>query len=230
MKSLRRLLLQDRQKLTIVDHYDSFTNNLRSWLQSLEPSPVVEVIAFDDQRAMTDLQRLPTATILSAGPHCPRSITPTINLLKNLAGRVPILGICLGFQAICATIGLTVTRSQRPLHGRLRKIYRTTDSGLLDGLPASFSVAAYNSLAVPVPSILPRYWQIAAVSVEQEVQVIEDRRRAICGLQFHPESFLDRHSRPLLRRWLANVEVHCDANFFANVSSRLSDNAGGLPT
>lgn len=192
----------------------------------------VKVIAFDDRQAVADLQRLPTATIISAGPHCPRSISPTINLLKNLAGRVPILGICLGLQAICAMIGLTVVRSQRPLHGRLRKIYRTANSGLLDGLPVSFPVAAYNSLAVPMPSILPRCWQITAVSAEQEVQVIEHQRLAICGLQFHPESFLDRHSRPLLRRWLANNEVHynCNANFSANVSSCLPDNAGGLST
>lgn len=220
----------DNYRLTIVDHYDSFTNNLRACLRDLVPLSIVKVIVFDDRRAMAELQRLPTATILSAGPHCPQSITPTLELLKRLTGRVPILGICLGLQTICAMIGLTVCRSQRPLHGRLRNIYRTTSEGLLDGLPVSFPVAAYNSLAVPVPSILPRCWQITAVSAEQEVQAIECRQLAICGLQFHPESFLDRHSRPLLRRWLANVEVYCDANLSVNVSSRLSDNARGLST
>lgn len=216
-------------KLTIVDHYDSFTNNIRACLQSIDRTLAVEVIVFDDQRAMAELQRLPTATLLSAGPHCPRTIRPTLNLLKSLAGRVPILGICLGLQAICAMLGLTVCRSRRPLHGRLRKIYRTTNDGLLDGLPDSFSVAAYNSLAVPVPSTLPCSWRITAVSVEQEVQAIECRQRAICGLQFHPESFLDRHSYRLLCRWLANVGVYCGANFSSDdMSSCLPDDTRGL--
>lgn len=115
-----------------------------------------------------------------------------------------MLNICLGFQIICAWLGLTVHRSHCPQHGRRRKIFRCIEGGLLADLPMTFTAAAYNSLAVPRPSTLPQHWYASAVSAEDKLQAIEFHgQMPICGLPFHSESFLDQHSTPLLRRWLS---------------------------
>ncbi len=190
-------------KITIVDHYDSFTHNIDAWLRTVAPQVRTEIVAYDDHRALSALRRAPCPLILSAGPHSPQEARPTHDLLTACYGKVAVLGICLGFQIICAWLGLMVRHSRNPQHGRRRTIYRCMQGGVLADLPLTFSAAAYNSLAVPRPATVPPRWHASAVSAEDELQAIESRGRVpICGLQFHPESFLDRYSTPLLQRWL----------------------------
>lgn len=190
-------------KLVIIDHYDSFTHNIAAWLRNTAPQLPVVIVPYDDHRAMSALQHAPCPLVLSAGPHSPRAAQPTLDLLAACRGRVAILGICLGFQIICVSLGLALRHSRKPLHGKLRRVFKHSASTLLADLPASFTVAAYNSLAVPKPAAMPAQWLASAVSDEDELQAIESQGNpSICGLQFHPESFLDQHSKPLLQRWL----------------------------
>ena len=196
-----------KMKITIIDHYDSFTHNIDMWLRSNAPQVQTDIIKYDDDTAMSALQRAPNPLVLSAGPHSPTAAQPTIDLLTACQGKVAVLGICLGFQIICAWLGLTVRHSSCPQHGKRRKIYRCIQDGLLADLPMTFSAAAYNSLAVPRPTSLPPHWHVSAVSAEDELQAIELQGEVpICGVQFHPESFLDQHSTPLLQRWLKRAQ------------------------
>ena len=189
--------------IVIIDHYDSFTHNIAMWLQSTTIQVQIDIIPYDDQQAIANLQHTPYPLVLSAGPRSPTQAQPTIELLSTCYGKVAILGICLGFQIICTWLGLTVQHSRLPLHGKRRKVYRCQPDGLLTDLPTTFTTAAYNSLAVPRPPNMPPYWSVSAVSAEDEIQTIEYRGHPpICGVQFHPESFLAQHSTPLLQRWL----------------------------
>lgn len=189
--------------IVIIDHCDSFTCNIKVWLQEASPATEVQIVSYDDVKALTELRRHPVPLVLSAGPHSPAEAMPTLELLADLKGIVPIMGICLGLQIICAFLGIKIEKSQRPLHGKLRRIFTLSRSGMLRDMPASFLAPAYNSLAAKSLSTLPTSWQVAAVSAEDEIQVIEYLHDPpICGLQFHPESFLDQYSLPILQRWL----------------------------
>ena len=189
--------------IVIIDHYDSFTHNIAAWLQSTALQLQIDIIPYDDQHALSNLKHTPCPLVLSAGPHSPAEAQPTIELLSACHGKVAVLGICLGFQIICTWLGLTVQHSRCPQHGKRRKIFQCEQDGLLAELPATFTAAAYNSLAVPRVQTLPPYWSISAVSAEDEIQAIEYRGNPpVYGVQFHPESFLDQHSLPLLQRWL----------------------------
>ena len=190
-------------RIAIIDHYDSFTHNIDAWLRSVAPQVQTEIIKYDDGRALSALRHSPLPLVLSAGPHSPREAQPTLELLTACRGKVAVLGICLGFQIICAWLGLAVRHSRCPQHGRRRTIFRCVQGGLLVDLPMTFTAAAYNSLAVPRPPVLPPHWCASAVSAEDELQALEFQgAMPICGLQFHPESFLDQYSTPLLQRWL----------------------------
>lgn len=192
--------------IAIIDHYDSFTHNIVAWLCSTELQLQIEIIPYDDHRALATLQHAPCPLVLSAGPRSPAEAQPTVKLLSACYGKAAVLGICLGFQIICTWLGLTVQHSRRPQHGKLRKIYQCEQDGLLADLPATFTAAAYNSLAVPRSQTLPPHWSISAVSAEDEIQAIEYRGNPpVYGVQFHPESFLDQYSLPLLQRWLKHA-------------------------
>ena len=189
--------------IVIIDHYDSFTHNIAMWLRSTALQVQVEIIPYDAQHVIATMHHTPRPVVLSAGPRSPAQAQPTIELLSACYGKVAVLGICLGFQIICTWLDLTVQHSRCPQHGKRRKIYRCRQDGLLAELPTTFTAAAYNSLAVPRPPTMPPYWSISAVSAEDEIQAIEYRGHPpICGVQFHPESFLAQHSLPLLQRWL----------------------------
>ena len=137
-------------RVAIIDHYDSFTHNIDAWLRSVAPQVRTEVIKYDDCSALSALRSSPCPLVLSAGPHSPTEAQPTIDLLSACRGKVAVLGICLGFQIICAWLGLAVRHSRCPQHGRRRTIFRCMQGGLLTDFPMTFTAAAYNSLAVPV--------------------------------------------------------------------------------
>ncbi|MDE3269044.1 MAG: aminodeoxychorismate/anthranilate synthase component II [Pseudomonadota bacterium] len=179
-------------KIVIVDHYDSFTYNLKHWLQWHNQDKSVEIIAFDDCEAIGALLHNPCPLVLSAGPHTPQEAAPTQELFCALRAQVPILGICLGMQIICAALGVSIRKSKSPLHGRRRMVQRLCATGILADMPDTFAVAAYNSLAASADDVsLPAGWSVSAVSAEREIQVLEYLGNPpICGVQFHPESFL----------------------------------------
>lgn len=179
-------------RITIVDHYDSFTCNLKHWLQWHNRDRQIDIIAFDDCAAMKSVRSNPCPLVLSAGPRTPQEAEPTQELFYALRYHVPILGVCLGMQIICLSLGLNISQSKAPLHGRKRTVYKLFGAGILSDMPDTFNVASYNSLAATADSAcIPDGWQISAVSSEREIQVIEYLGNPpICGVQFHPESFL----------------------------------------
>ena len=179
-------------RIVIVDHYDSFTYNLKHWLQFNNQGKQIDIIAFDDCVAMKAVRRNPCPLVLSAGARTPQEAEPTQELFYALQYRVPILGVCLGMQIICLALGINISKSKAPMHGRKRVVYRLFDRGILSDMPDTFKVAAYNSLAANADDTrIPEGWKVSAVSVEREIQVIEYLGDPpICGVQFHPESFL----------------------------------------
>lgn len=185
-------LTRDDSRIVIIDHYDSFTYNLKHWLQCNNQGKHIDIIAFDDAAAMQAVQDNPCPLVLSAGPRTPQEAEPTQELFCALRYRVPILGVCLGMQIICLSLGINISKSKAPLHGRKRLVHRLFDRGILSDMPDTFEVAAYNSLAASADNMsLPEGWKISAVSAEREIQVIEHLGDPlICGVQYHPESFL----------------------------------------
>ena len=178
--------------IAIVDHYDSFTHNIKAWLQRHCSSTKISIVKYDDESALLALRANPCPLVLSAGPRSPLEAKTTLALLRALRYRIPIIGICLGMQIICVSLGIEIRRSSKPMHGRKREVVKVFGGGILHDMPTRFYAPAYNSLAAPVPdTVLAEGWKIAGVSNENEIQVIEYLGNPpIWGVQFHPESFL----------------------------------------
>ncbi len=181
------------RKITFIDHYDSFSFNLIDWLALHAPGVAIDYCAFDDSEKMGFLQKKPTALVFSPGPKSPADAALSCELLRASMGKVPILGVCLGFQMLGLMAGGVIQRSSAPRHGLARDVTVTDHVGLFQNAPRQFSVAAYNSLTLAFPQIA-RDFVISAVCENGEPQAIEYRPQAAFpafGVQFHPESFLN---------------------------------------
>lgn len=189
------------RKLTFIDHYDSFSFNLIDWLSLHAPDFAVDYCAFDDSEKMLFLQKKPTAFVFSPGPKSPADAPLSCELLKISLGKVPVLGVCLGFQIMGLVAGGSVRRSSAPRHGLTREIRVTERSGLLREAPERFKAASYNSLTLDCSAMMPQFI-VSGVCESNEPQIIEYRPKKglpALGVQFHPESFLNDDLRFLLR-------------------------------
>ncbi len=192
-------------KIAFIDHYDSFSWNLIEWFKADPAGPIIQVVDCEDQKTMNYLFLERTPLILSPGPKSPEQATPTMSLLLQSLGRVPVFGVCLGHQMLGLALGGEVTQAIHPLHGRCRSIRVTANQWSL-GFPATFSAAAYNSLGVKASSIESRY-HLAHCS-QGELQAIGFALETVApalGVQFHPESFLSDDLTPVRRWWLSRV-------------------------
>lgn len=181
----------------IVDNYDSFSYNLYQAVGAIDPDVVV---VRNDGVTVDGLRRLdPDRIVLSPGPGRPENAGICVDSVRELRGEVPILGVCLGHQAICVAYGATVTYAPRLMHGKPSEASIDTDSEIFSGLPDRTTVGRYHSLAVD-PDTLPADLSVTAVTADMEVMAVEDRRRKVFGLQFHPESILT----PCGQRMVAN--------------------------
>jgi len=194
--------------LFILDNYDSFTYNLVQYLGELGEQPVVYR---NDALTIADVLALkPTAAVLSPGPKTPAEAGILVPLVRALAGKVPILGVCLGHQAIGEAFGGKVVRAPRLMHCKTCPVVHDQDE-LFDGIPSPFTAMRYHSLVVE-PQSLPPSLVITAMSADRpgdvvEIMAMKHRDHPIYGVQFHPESIGTEHGKRLLENFLRVVQA-----------------------
>jgi len=196
--------------ILVIDNYDSFTFNLVQYLQELGEHVVVRR---NDQISLAQIELLkPAAVVISPGPGGPLDAGVSMKVIVDLGERVPILGVCLGHQAIGAAFGGNVVRAGRLMHGKTSPIY-TDGSGLFEGMAIPFQACRYHSLIVDRDS-LPECLEVTAVSDQGEVMGIRHKHFPVEGVQFHPESILTPEGMQLLVNFVAMAkEFHRTGNF-----------------
>ncbi len=185
--------------LLMIDNYDSFTYNLVQYFGELGE----DVRTFrNDEITLAEIEKLNPARIcVSPGPCTPHEAGISVPLLQHFAGKLPILGVCLGHQSIGAAFGGKVVRAQQVMHGKTSSIEHT-GAGVFKGLPNPFTVTRYHSLAIERAS-LPDCLEVTAWTEDGEIMGVRHKQFAIEGVQFHPESILSEHGHALLKNFLA---------------------------
>ena len=184
--------------LLVIDNYDSFTYNLVQYLGELGQH--VRVVR-NDEVSVEDIERIsPEYIIISPGPCTPNEAGISLDVVVRLAGKIPILGVCLGHQAIGQAFGGKVIRAKEVVHGRTSRVFHD-DKGLFAGLPNPFEATRYHSLVVERSS-LPDCLEITAKTWDEEVMGLRHKSMPVEGVQFHPESFLTKVGKDLLRNFL----------------------------
>ena len=186
--------------LLMIDNYDSFTYNLVQYFGELGE----DVHTYrNDEIGLDEIEEMaPARVVISPGPCTPNEAGISVPLLKRFAGKLPILGVCLGHQAIGAAFGGKVVRAQRVMHGKTSPIEHT-GTGVFKGLPSPYTVIRYHSLAIERAS-LPACLEVTAWTDDGEIMGVRHRDFAIEGVQFHPESILTEHGHALLKNFLEN--------------------------
>ena len=189
-------------KLLMIDNYDSFTYNIVQYLGELGADVTVArndeitLAEIDAQLAAGALDRL----VISPGPCSPAQAGISVAAIRHFAGRVPILGVCLGHQAIGEAFGGHIVRAQQLMHGKT-SVISTTQTGVFAGLPAQFTVNRYHSLSIERASC-PACLKVTAWTDDGEIMGIQHTGLDIEGVQFHPESILTEHGHALLANFL----------------------------
>ncbi|HUG58617.1 MAG TPA: aminodeoxychorismate/anthranilate synthase component II [Candidimonas sp.] len=184
--------------LLMLDNYDSFTYNLVQYFGELGEH--VEVRR-NDQVSVADIVAMkPERICVSPGPCSPAEAGISIELIQHFAGKLPILGVCLGHQAIGAAYGGNIIRAQQIMHGKVSDITHT-GTDIFTGLPSPFVVTRYHSLAVERDS-LPDCLEITAETADGEIMGLRHKTLPVYGVQFHPESILSEHGHALLKNFL----------------------------
>ncbi len=186
-------------RILVVDNYDSFTFNLVQYLGELGAR--VEVFRNDAIDVAGIRARRPDGVLLSPGPADPDDAGVTLEAVSALAGKVPLLGVCLGHQAIGQAFGGRVVRAREVVHGKASPVLHRRQ-GVFAGLPSPFAAGRYHSLAVERES-LPRALAVTAWTGDGTVMGMRHRTLEVEGVQFHPESILTEHGKALLGNWLA---------------------------
>ncbi|CAM5782548.1 aminodeoxychorismate/anthranilate synthase component II [Castellaniella caeni] len=185
-------------RLLMLDNYDSFTYNLVQYFGELDVT--VQVIR-NDQIDLAGVEALaPDRICVSPGPCTPAEAGISIDLIRHFAGRIPILGVCLGHQAIGAAFGGRIVRAQTLMHGKVSAITHT-GTDVFAGLPSPFDVTRYHSLAIE-RATLPDCLSITAQTADGEIMGVAHKTLPVYGVQFHPESVLSEHGHALLRNFL----------------------------
>jgi anthranilate synthase/aminodeoxychorismate synthase-like glutamine amidotransferase len=184
--------------ILMIDNYDSFTWNLVQYLGEL--GAVVRVVRNDEINAADIAAIAPDAIVISPGPCTPSEAGVSLAAIRAFAGKLPILGVCLGHQAIGQAFGAEVVHAGRVVHGKTSAI-RHTGLGVFRGLPSPFLATRYHSLAIR-RATLPECLEVTAESEDGEIMGVRHRELALEGVQFHPESFLTDHGHALLKNFL----------------------------
>ncbi len=185
--------------ILLIDNYDSFSYNLYQMLGELEPA--IEVVR-NDALSLADIRELaPEAIVISPGPGRPEDAGISMAVARELSGEFPILGVCLGHQAICAAFGATVTYASRLMHGKQSRTEVDTAAPIFRGLPERLPVGRYHSLAVD-EATLPEELRVIARADDGEVMAVRHADRPLYGVQFHPESILTPDGAVMLKNFV----------------------------
>ncbi|MFZ9551142.1 MAG: anthranilate synthase component II [Hylemonella sp.] len=191
-----------RIRLLMIDNYDSFTYNIVQYFGELGAQVQVhrnDEITVPEIEALLESGQL-DRLVISPGPCSPAEAGISVAAIQQLAGRVPILGVCLGHQSIGAAFGARVVRAQQLMHGKT-SVITTTQEGVFAGLPRQFTVNRYHSLAIERASCPPSL-KITAWTEDGEIMGVKHQSLALQGVQFHPESILTEHGHALLKNFL----------------------------
>ena len=185
-------------KLLMIDNYDSFTYNIVQYFGEL--GAVVEVLR-NDEVTLADIEaRAPDRLVISPGPCSPAEAGISVAAIQHFAGKLPILGVCLGHQAIGAAFGGNIIRAQQLMHGKT-SVVTTTQEGVFANLPEKFVVNRYHSLAIE-RATCPDDLAVTAWTDDGEIMGVRHKTLAIQGVQFHPESILTEHGHAMLKNFL----------------------------
>jgi anthranilate synthase component II len=202
--------------IILIDNYDSFVHNLARYLRRLGQETTI--VRNDDVTPQDVLDRRPAAIVLSPGPCTPSEAGCSLELVRQAAGRVPILGVCLGHQTIAAAFGAKIVRASIPMHGRTSEVQHA-GGGILNGLPNPLLVGRYHSLVVDEPT-LPNELEVTAKTDDGVIMALTHRRWPIFGVQFHPESILTEGGYTLLGNFLHLAGIEQPHSFPAMASER----------
>jgi len=184
--------------LLMIDNYDSFTYNLVQYFGELGED--IKVFR-NDKITISEIERLsPEKIVISPGPCTPNEAGISIDVIRHFAGKCPILGVCLGHQAIGAAFGGRIIRAPHLMHGKTSKIYHDGQT-IFEGIPNPFEATRYHSLIIERET-LPECLQISAWTEEGEIMGVRHREYLIEGVQFHPESILTMAGKDILRNFL----------------------------
>lgn len=185
--------------LLLIDNYDSFSYNLFQLVGALNPD--IRVIR-NDEMTVSEIRALrPERIILSPGPGRPEDAGIIVEAVRVLGKEIPILGVCLGHQAICAAFGATVTYAKELMHGKQSVATLDTDCPLFAGCPGKTPVARYHSLAAD-PATMPDCLRVTARTEDGEVMAVQHTEYPIYGVQFHPESIMTPDGKTMLANFL----------------------------
>ena len=192
------------ERVLVIDNYDSFTFNLVQYLGML--GSLVDVVRNDMVSVDRVRELQPRAIVLSPGPKTPEEAGICVELIRTLGASVPILGVCLGLQAIGVAYGALVVRAPEVVHGKVRAV-RHEGAGVLAGLDNPFMATRYHSLVIDQASV-PEELEVTAWSDDSLVMAVRHRDHPVEGVQFHPESIGTPSGQALLRNFLASAGAH----------------------
>lgn len=185
--------------ILLIDNYDSFSYNLYQLVGEIEPD--IKVIR-NDEMTVSEIEALhPDRIILSPGPGRPEDAGVIVETAKTLGTHIPLLGVCLGHQAICAAFGATVTYAKELMHGKQSVVQFDPQCPLFRGCPGTAPVARYHSLAVD-PDTIPEVLKVTALTAEGEVMAVQHKAYPIFGVQFHPESIMTPDRKKMLENFI----------------------------
>ena len=185
--------------ILLIDNYDSFSYNVYQLIGSINPD--IKVIRNDELTVAQIMELSPSHIILSPGPGRPCDAGVCEDVIRAAAGKIPLLGICLGHQAICETFGATITYAKQLMHGKKSPVTFDERSPIFRGLSGEFEVARYHSLAASAENF-PDELKITARTSDGEIMAAEHRKLPVFGLQFHPESILTQNGRKIVENFL----------------------------
>jgi len=184
--------------LLMIDNYDSFTYNLVQYLG--EMGQELKVVR-NDRMTVAQIRRLaPDAIVISPGPGTPQDAGVSVAVVRELAGRIPILGVCLGHQAIGYAFGCRIVRAKRLMHGKTSMIYHNKKD-IFKGLPDPFEATRYHSLIIEPRSLVPEL-EVTAWTREKEIMGVRHRKFPVFGVQVHPETIMTVHGKKLRKNFL----------------------------
>ncbi len=191
--------------ILLIDNYDSFSYNLYQYIGEIEPD--IKVIR-NDEMTVEEIRSLnPSRIILSPGPGRPEDAGVIIEVARTLGKEIPVLGVCLGHQAICAAFGATITYAKELMHGKQSEVKLDPHCPLFRGCAEVTKVARYHSLAADA-STLPKEFKVVAETDDGEVMAVQHRGYPIYGLQFHPESILTPEGKQILKNFIKQTRQH----------------------